>query len=141
MCSEVPFTFLAHKAVAIEFLSFPITHENYLSIKQYPLRTRGLSTPASVPSPTQQSATACAIIFSHIFSASADLQLTRNPVPVPRTSSICLRKHVTHSTLSSPSQCPWLHSFKEFNRCPFVYSSYSSELSSYRQAMNQIRKI
>lgn len=60
-----------------------------------------------------KSATACAILFSHISSASADFQLTRDPAPTPCTSFICLSKRVTHSSLPSPSQYLWLYSFKD----------------------------
>lgn len=44
-----------------------------------------MPTPALSPH-QHKSATACAILFSHISSASADLQLTKDPAPVPSTS-------------------------------------------------------
>lgn len=115
---------------AIEFLSFPTTHENCLSIKQDPLRTTGLPTPALSPH-QHKSATACAILFSHISSASADLQLTKDPAPVPSTSFICLRRHVNHSTLSSLSQCPWLYSFKELELTDALFSTLPIFLRSH----------
>lgn len=52
MCFKVPFAFLAHKAVDNTVLKFPHHPWELLHVKQYPLRATGLSTPASVPSPT-----------------------------------------------------------------------------------------
>lgn len=116
--NKYPLLSLAHKALDNTALGFPCHPWELSGLRAAPSEGRR-ALPfayASIPSPPQQSASACAALFGHVPSASADFQLTRDPAPAPCTSFVCLSKHVTHSSLPSPGpgiECLWLYSFKD----------------------------
>lgn len=103
--TKYPWLLLAHKAIGNTTLQFPCHSWDLSGLWAVPSEDRRAFpyASASLPPPPQQSASACAILFSHVSSASTDFQLTRVPAPAPSTSFICLSKYVIHPSLPSPS--------------------------------------